>query len=567
MNKKYRIMIVIIALLLHDHLFCFGKKTIFVPRSQGLNSVLELVGWQKIMYAHDEDENYGTFAGSLEYNRSFRPKQIADFLFGGESFRFSGSRAVNRQKGDILADYFGLPIDFSSSVHVSPHISNVIIDLNWFHGFNGTVPGLFMMLHAPIVHTKWNLYFVEGNIVPGMVAYPAGYMSTQSIPAASLPQSVTQALQGKTTFGDMQEPLQYGKFFGRQTRNRVAELQVTVGWNYNQPRYHVGLSFRVGAPTGNATSAQFIFEDIVGNCHHWDIGFGLSGHGIAWQNEDEGKAFGIYVDAHISHLLKSMQKRSFDFMNNGPASRYILLEQIQAPSSGLLVNGVTPVNQYIGKLVPAINYTTFDTHISIGVQADIVVKGMYQKDGFEFDFGYNFWGRSKEKLHERCAFPANRFALKGDAQVYGFNATDNSMTVPLNATQSKATLFAGQPNGNAQFANTNADNAALATTTGSVILNQLNSADATSLNIPQMQVNGSNPAILLKDTDINNESGIVPRAISHKVFAHVNYIWDNGDDWDPYVGFGMSAELAHTDPDNNSGHSQWAIWIKSGLSY
>ena len=146
-------------------------------------------------------------------------------------------------------------------------------------------------------------------------------------------------MQGKTTFGDMDAPLQYGKIFGRQTRSRIAELQATLGWNYNQPWYHVGISFRVGAPTGNATTAEFLFEEIIGNRHHWDIGGGVSAHVNMWENKETGKRVALYLDAHVSHLFTSQQKRSFDFTKNGNGSRYILLEEIINPSENLLING------------------------------------------------------------------------------------------------------------------------------------------------------------------------------------------------------------------------------------
>ncbi len=542
-----------------------GDKTIFGIRSQGLDGVRELAGWQQIIYKYDEDSNYGTLAIAVEYARTFRPQQIADFLFGTDCLRFSGSRAV-REPGDILADYFGLPASFSSNVFVSPHISNTIVDFNWFQAFDAYLPGLFIMVHAPIVHTKWNLYFQESNIDPGTAFFPAGYMSDVNIPAADLPQSVTQALRGNTIFGDMDAPLQYGKVFGRQTRNRIAELTATLGWNYNQPTYHVGINFRVGAPTGNATDAEFIFESIVGNRHHWDVGFGLSAHAIMWQNKEEGRRLGLYFDSHISHLCTSQQKRSFDFTRNGNGSRYILLEEIESPSDGeLLINDVEPVNQYIGNLVPAINYTTLDTKISIGVQADVVLKFAYQRDGFEFDLGYNFWANSKEKLHCRDRFPENRFALKGDAQIYGF--TSNDTAVALNATQSQSTIFGGQGSGNANFQNLNADNQPALATTPATTLFQLNAADSVALNIPQLQVRGSDPAILLTDADINNESGILPRAFSNKIFAYAGCVWNNRDDFDPYFGMGLSSEFAHTNPCNNAACSQWAIWFKGGFVY
>ena len=564
MKKRLLRIVVGIAFFTITDLYCFGDKTIFGIRSQGLDGVRELTGWQQIMYKYDQGSNYGTIAMVAEYTRTFRPQEIAQFLFGGSCLNFSGSRA-ERKPGDVLADYFGLPASFSSTVTFSPHVSNVIIDFNWFQAFDAYVPGLFIMVHLPVVHTKWNLYAQEGNINPGNAFYPAGYMSNARIPAASLPQSVTQALRGNTIFGDMDQPLQFGKVFGRQTRSRIAELTATLGWNYNQPGYHVGVNFRVGAPTGNATTAEFIFESIVGNRHHWDVGGGLSAHAIMWQDKDQGRRIGLYFDAHVSHLFTSQQKRSFDFTKNGNGSRYILLEQIESPAQNLLINGIAPLNQYIGNLVPAINHTTFDTKISIGVQADIVLKLAYQRDWFEIDLGYNFWANSKEKLHCRDAFIEDRFALKGDAQIYGF-AADNT-AVELNATQSMATILGGQGNGNANFANLNADNQPALASTAAGVLNQLNSADSTALNIPQVQVRGSNPAILLKDSDINNESGILPRALSHRVFAYMGHMWDNRDDIDPYFGIGLSGEFANTNSCNNVACSQWAIWFKGGLSY
>lgn len=554
------------SLLLYGfNTFCFGKKTIFGIRSQGLNSVRELTGWQQIIYKYDQDSNYGTLAMAVEYSRSFRPQEIADFLFNGSCLRFSGSKA-ERKPQDILADYFGLPSSFSSTVHFSPHISNTVIDFNWFHAFDTYVPGLFIMVHLPIVHTKWNLYMRETNIIPGNAFYPAGYMSDTNISASALPQSVTQAWRGNTIFGDMDQPLQFGKIFGRQTRSRIAELTATLGWNYNQPNYHVGINFRVGAPTGNATDAEFLFEDIVGNRHHWDIGGGISAHIIMWHNKETARRVGIYFDAHVSHLCSSQQKRSFDFTKNGNGSRYILLEQIETPTQeNLFFNGVLSSNQYVGNLVPAINYTTFDTKISIPVQADIVVKCAYQHDGFEVDFGYNFWANSKEKLHCRDRFVSDRFALKGDAQLYGFT-TDN-IAVALNATQSVATINGGQGNGNGDFENRNADNATIATTAAGAPLLQLNTNDSLALGIAQSPVRGSNPAILLSDIAINSESGILPRALSHKIFMYAGNVWNNRDDYDPYFGIGLSGEFAHANTCENAMCSQWAIWFKGGFVY
>lgn len=573
MQKLVRsILLISIMLAMSTYMSAFiGKKTFFAIRSQGLNGVREHAGWDRQMYKSDSGDSHGVVSATVEYSRSFKPKDIAEFLFGGTSLTFSGSRVIDRRSTDILADYFGLPADFSSVVNLTPHVSNVVLDLNWFHAFDNYVSGLYCMFHVPIVHTKWEPYFSEVAVKSGSAFHPAGYMSSARIVRSDLATNITQALQGSTTFGDMQEPLKFGKFFGRQTSSKVAEFQITIGWNYNQDWYHVGVNGWVGAPTGTLPASEFIFESIVGNGHHWQIGGGISGHVCFWENEGETKRWAFYVDAQIAHLTASKQKRSFDLKNNGVGSRYILLETIDRPViQGLLINGTPPVNQYIGRLIPAINVTTLKSKISMDVEADVVAKIAYQKNNFEIDFGYNFWGRSEEKLHGRDMLVENKFGLKGDAQLYGFTA--QNAAVALNATQSKATIFKGQGQGNANFTNTNADNQPALASTAAGILNQLNAADSATvanggLGIVQAQVNGSNPAILLKDSDINEDSALLPRAISHKIFTYFNYAWDNKEEISPYLGGGLSSEWAHTDAAKNSGMSQWAIWIKGGLSY
>jgi len=552
----------------------FGPKTFFGIRSQSVNRVRELISWQQEINRYDLQDSYGTFCATLEYSRSFRPDRINDVLFGGNKLKFSGSRVVDRGENDILADYFGLPPDFESTVCFTPRITNLVLDFNWHHAFECCVRGLYVQLHMPIVHTKWDLNFREGIIRGGTAFHPAGHMGAERVEAASLAKSVTEAFQGKTTFGDMREPLKFGKVFGRQNVNRVAEIHGTFGWRFMQDDwYHVGVFVRAGAPVGNAPNAEFIFEPIAGNRHHWELGGGLTSHVRVWENDDATKRVVLYFDAHISHLFSATQMRSYDLKNNGNGSRYMLISEITSPSVDLLFGGNPAPNQYVRRLLPAINKTTLKTKISVDVQADIVFKVAYQRDNVEFDFGYNFWGVSKEKIHCRDRFEENRFGLKGDAQVYGFvaqqpNLNDLAVGTPvaLSATQSKATIRKGQGQGNANFANLNVDSPTQATTVASN-LNQLNLQDSDELSIARAVVQSSSPPVLLKDCDINEKSALLPRAITHKIFTHFNYIWDNGDDFTPYLGGGLSGEWADTKNDKNIVPSQWAIWIKGGLSY
>ncbi len=559
----------------------FGDKTFFTTRSQSVNAVRDLVGTQKLVHRYPGGLNnrycllhdYSLLAITPEYMRSFRPDKIADFLFGARKLTFSGSRTAERGKNDILADYFGLPADFRSTVSFTPRITNFLMDFAWYQGLEHIAEGLYFHVHMPVVHTKWDLNLSEFIFERGSTFHPGGYMGPARIERDSLAANVREAFEGNTTFGDMRESLKFGKIFGRQTSTRASEIQGVVGWNFYQDDwYHVGLNVRIAAPVGNRSKAEFLFESMIGNGHHWELGGGITTHVDVWQSEDEQHTLALYFDANITHLFRATQKRSFDFTKNGPGSRYMLVEEILAPAKNLFIGntsaagGTLANNQYIGRLVPAINLTTLDTKIKINVQADLVLKLAYQCNGLEVDLGYNFYARSKEKLQRRSLFASNRFALKGDTQIYGFTTAPNpDIPVPLSATQNNATIKAGQGNGNVDFTNNNSDKPTRAFSVEDLL--NLLGPDAQALRVNPGAIQTSNPAILLKDSDINVQSGILPRAISHKIFTHVGYAWHNNDGLVPYLGIGADAEWATPSVKKNSAFAQWGLWVKGGIAY
>ena len=579
------------VLMISNGLYGFGSKTLIGVRSQALNAPRELAGWQQVIYRPDYDKYYFALSVVPEYSHSFRDNDLATFLFGCHELLFSGSQVVGRGANDIMADYFGLPSDFKSVVQFDPKIVNFVMDFDWYIGFDGCVPGLYAKIHLPIVHTKWDLQLCECVVDPGttFTSYPAGYLASTAIELSTLttgdnaPTNVKTALQGNATFGDMHEPLKFGKVFGRQTETRVSELWVALGYNFLlSDGYHAGLAVRAAAPTGTLRKSRFLFEPIAGNDHHWEIGGSFTGHIDFWRREEHDQKLSLYLDATVTHMFGSKQKRSFDLTNNGNGSRYMLLQKIASPSSGLHIglapNNTAAPNQYQGRLVPAINKTTLDARISVGVQADVALKASYKRDGWEVDLGYNLWLRSEEKLEERDCIEAC-YAVKGDAQLYGFTNPGETV-VALNATQSNATIHQGQAvtsdafssldpgnfNEDFEYMNINADNIANASDDLGVALYQLTLEDANRLGFSQLSVRTSSPAVLVTDCDINECSALLPKAISHKLFAYVGYTADYGTRLIPYCGGGAFVEFAHPDTCDNSAPAQWGLWLKLGIT-
>ena len=211
-------------------------RSFFCPRSQGVNAARELVGWQTHInqyrtYNCDESwpppqYNYGSFSITPEYTRSFRTEQLAEYFFGCQTIKFSGSRVSGRGKQDVLADYFGLPIDFESKVTLKPRIDTFLIDFNWYYSFNSWIEGMYVRLHVPFVHAQWDLDLKECISNQGELRHIAGYMSSVVINRDDLLVSVGEAFKGVKKFGDMREPLKFGKIDGKQSTTQLADIEL-----------------------------------------------------------------------------------------------------------------------------------------------------------------------------------------------------------------------------------------------------------------------------------------------------------------------------------------------------
>lgn len=563
----------------------FFGKTAIIPRSYTINAPQELAGWQEHINDYDVDHAYWSIYMAPEYKRSYNNQQLVNFLFGGsDCFLVQGSRlSAGKVPTALLADYWGLPSDFSSCIHFDPQISSFIWDMNFYLGYKD----YYLRIHAPVAHTKWDLNLTECVENVGTYAHPAGYMASDTVARNQLASSFTEAISGEFrnrykqpkpfVWGDMQDPLAYGRIQGRRNTSRLSDIHVVTGWNFfNGSFYHGGLNARLSIPAGTKPDARYFFEPIIGNGHHFEAGFGWTSHVMFWTREADHSYIGFWCDANVTHMFADTQLRSFDLCSS-KGSRYMLLSVLSPiENADVAVDNDAITKQYVGQLLPAINETTLYAKISMNIQVDAVAKISWQIRRTQVDVGYNFWYRSAENLHElECIDPY--MALKGDAQLYGFVGQAGSgyvldQPIALNVTQHAATLLAGQGNGNfvagSEFANANADTPGLASVGAGQILYQLNTADAASLAIAQQQISGSISPNVLSNASINIDSALNPHAISHKIFASVARAWEKSDiSFAPFLSCGTEIEWRCGCFASNSAISQWGVWAKGGMSY
>lgn len=633
MNKIQKIALTLILIL---PIKAVGATCAVAPllqyRSQGQDVARDLAGMTQQVNLFDKNGMYGTLALTTQYTRSFRPQRIAQELFGkefcnkncnGALINVTGSRVANRESSDWLADNFYLPTDFQSTLKFTPRIANVVIDLNGYIGLDNVAQGLFIKLDAPLAWTNWNLNFCEVVTSTGGNETDEGYMSCASIARNKLLPNFSSFARGNAPakFIDtdfLGEDITFdglcdAKIEGcSRSLTRLADLSLVLGYNFlDCEDYHFGVGAKVVAPTGNRPEAKYLFEPIVGNGKHWELGAYFTGHVTLWSCQDEDARFGIYIDATVTHLFNTRQRRTAD-LKNRPLSRYMLAQKFTTPvvalSGGATSAGsIVPSVQFAREFSPIANITTQDVQVSIGVQGDIAAQFTYVQGAWNWDLGYNFWGRSCERFSKctnnssssscsnacssssnacNATYAANTWGVKGDAYVFGFPSTITC--TPLSATENTATINAGT-----NFAATGASSTTLvaagqpnpgidnkqlawAGINGTALI----AADAVT------QINTSIDPVLISKDDFNFAG---TRGYSHKLYTHVNYQWLDLECWSPYVGLGGYGEFGsngsckascsssiannncssscNSDSCVNAALSQWGVWAKLGVSF
>ena len=480
-----------------------GTTTTIVPRSQSFNAARQIVGWDNYYWGilrKPQDIWYSSFNITFEYTRTFRDNRIARTLFGNDlingvcddasAIQVMGSAVSGRPSNAWLADYFGLPMDFQSTVSFKPSITNFILDFNWYVGLDNWVQGLYFWLYGPFVHSNWNLNARENTTSKGTMGYFQGYFSSTAVPMSQLNTSFLNYANGEVPTINNNDTV-YGESYcldtgvctaldnvtwnslccskisndckcGGLSANGFADLRFILGYNFlnhEEGDYHLGIGIYLAAPTGTTVGSndcgegRYLFQPIVGNGHHWELGAQVTAHHTWWRSEDAEKSFGFYLEANITHLFGTHQKRCFDLCSAGPNSRYMLAEFLTSNRNSLpLLNTTTDSQGYEfgNQYQPVANITRSNITSTIGAQGDLAFVLAYQSGNFQWDIGYDFWGMSCEQIEfseDCCDQPLGAWALKGDQRVYGFINQDpyvyNSYAVALAATDSEANIHTG----------------------------------------------------------------------------------------------------------------------------
>jgi hypothetical protein len=495
-----------------------GHST-FSIRSQSTNGARKCATVHPLMRMHKKDTIHGFFTVSPSYSHSIRSAHIAESIWGSQTFAISGSLVPGRQNTDLMADYFGLSQNFFSNVTFKPVIKTAQCVFDWYTCFDKVLHGLYVRVYAPFVWTRWNMRIAEDIKETGLsTPFGPGYMDAGAIiPTAA---SFADTLRGTTTFGQMQEPLAYGKVTCAQSKHAFSDVQVSMGYDCIRSWLGtVNTNIFVGIPTGTRVKAEHIFQPQIGNGKHWEVGIGCSGWATLWERDGD-YTLGFYGDVTLSTLLRNRQHRSFDIKTDRNLSRYMLIKEFDANRN------------YTGSMAPLINKTTLACHVHTNIQLDIVAMLSFCSEHWVCDAGYNGWIRTKECISLAEPFPQNTYGLKGIQNVV---ILPNTLS---NATQSTATIYGNE---------------------------FLLPSDQSGLMDPDSPV-------LLSEANLDFGSGASPRLITHKGFLSLGYVWDRYTYINPLLSIGAEIEFEGTNPDKTVQEyrhtlSLWSLWLKGGFTF
>jgi len=601
--------------------------TLIRPRSASVNAALELVGLDRqINLPHNKGRFYAVTTVTPEAIKTFRPERIAQCLFGDDIlicpkrdhsnccekrtcqnlFLVAGSHVPDRNNNAWLADYFGLPTDFQSTIHIKPHVNSLLADFNVYCGLDNVLPGLYFRIHAPIVHTSWNMDVCERVDDPGVNGYNPGYFNAAGVARDDLLHTFLSFISGNKIpdiEGITFHPLTSAKIKPCHLElTKLSEIQAALGYNFLYSYcYHLGLNIRTSIPTGNRPQGEFLFEPIVGNCHHWEAGVGLSGHIVVWEDTCTEESFSVHSDINITHLFSARQRRIFD-LKDKPLSRYMLAAKVDSNITDNLHgtvdgNPIEPSFQFKNEYTPVANLTTLDVNTHINGQVDMVLMLTYAKDRFSWNMGYGFWAQSCENIerlcNEPCMITQNTWVLKGDAQAFGFIGADDlplhaGDPVALSFSEQNATLHSGTnfpalrsfsevgSAGTMDFIssqkNPHIDNPAPATAGNN------NTRLLYAPNVPNMISNQINTSIdpIIVTPDMINFDSTQSRDVAQKLFMHVHYTLNDCAYIIPHFGFGAEVDFGRSagfpPPKEchkciNGALSYWGIWVKIGVTF
>ncbi|MBV8661054.1 MAG: hypothetical protein JO129_02830 [Candidatus Dependentiae bacterium] len=536
------------------------SKSFFQPRAFSANLSREMM--MEGFKHNDLGEWYGDFSATAVYQRSWtinnnntsistsfsnNPYVNAGFGLGtfpfwsGTNSMVVGSASSGSTPFNVDAYQFGLGlVTTPGSITLNPIVYQTGADFMFILGSHKEQSNFFAKIKAPIGIYNINPQLTEFiPTLPNPPVYAIGTLSdastttTFSLPATTMTQAFAGYLEGGqlssqtpqiATIGNFL-PMKYGLIDGDQSSGaRIGDIEMTAGYRYfSEDNYIVSIALRAAAPTGNKAQGIYMLEPIFGRGGNWGLGGYVDGRFTCWEGNNEN-SLQVRIMADVMHLFAAHSVRSYDLIANGVGSKYLLVADY--------LNGI--YQNQIGNLI---NYSTLASTSSFAVEGDVAIALTFYARNWEFDLGYEFWGRSAETLTITGDFPNQRYAVLGNqgvgTQVPNISANNCQPFAQINIPSQPFTLPATQNAGTV-----------IATTQTQV-------------------VNAALAGNRIASSQLNIDAAQQAMSLTSKAFAQVAYRWIDSKAC-PHLGLMSEFEFSTS---GNNALPQWSIALIGGVTF
>lgn len=466
------------------------------------------------------------FGGKSTHQRGLRDY----FLYGGndglrvrETPDLQGGTANNMvgNSQELIASDFNIQTlngAFASTINVNPQqtVAGAAISLR--------VPVLDRMwasLEIPVVHVRNNLDLTESftstplpAIAGGAVGFISPITGTFTVPVANMVNAFKQ--QG----------MLYGKIDGVQSRTRVADMSLKLGYDFvDHTDFYLSGYAGFVFPTGNRPQAEYMFEAIVGNNQHFGINGGMYGQ-VSFENFGHNN-FWVGWSMEGEYLIRNTQRRSFD-LKNRPWSRYLQV----FPTEGARQSEIAAAAVFGGAIVTpfrtwGINYFTQDVKVHAGYNGSFDFNINYVGDAWHTTLGLNTYVRQAEEVTLKNAWNNQSVQVAG-LPIYDKAAYGAATTIAGAIDTLREIGVAGQP---------------------------------AEMFIGDGTLAGAVP-VYVQESDLDLGSAAHPAVYSQTVYSTVGY-YRTSDHYPQNFELGSSYEFGS---DNTTLH-RWTIWTKIQITF
>lgn len=387
---KKNLCLLCIAFLYNSQLSSYTNKTYIRP----LNTYTYLPEKDRIAtffaQKNESDDLYGRLNISTFYFQSTNENNLGKYFGVNEKNNIVVSARENTQM-DLYHNFL---------IHLrgeGPRVTNINIDpktiyngalVSFLYDFSKVIKNLWFKINIPVLQVENDLR---------MKFAPSGYDANED--AQVIQNYLKGEYQDSRNLGTKQEALKYALIDGKMSKSKFSDIDILLGYKFfDKKTKGSAISAILTIPTGNKPTGKYLFEPIVGNGDHWELGLALDNFWEIFSKKHH--SLKITFDAEYKYLFKNTQKRILS-IKGANWGQYYLLGKNNSPTN-------TP-------LTPAANVLTQDVRVCPGSQIDLDTKLLWSCCNFGINLGYNLFFREEEKVKLKTNFPEQTYAVALDS--------------------------------------------------------------------------------------------------------------------------------------------------------